>query len=163
VVVVLAIGVCVIDAAIPSNPVTFAQKALRVKIPEGTTVIIDNYSEPSFPSGDGYSWTVLQISPDQIDEFITSLEKFPGWKPLPLPEELAEHERFLQPTIMLFGEEEIPITTATGYYLFIDEQVEERRQSSDIATPFYARPSFNYRFGLFNDKDGRLYIWSIDT
>jgi hypothetical protein len=163
VVVLVAIRICVFDSYISSNPLNFASKAVRVGIPKGTTVIIDDYSEPSFPTGDGYSFTVLQIPPDKINEFINSLKKSTDWKPLPLPKELAENERFLQPTIMASVNGEIPIASATGYYIFIDEQKEENRQSPEMATPFYERYSFNYRFGLFNDKDGRLYIWSIDT
>ena len=161
-VIILILACVIINSLVPSNPVSFASSSLRIAIPKDTTVIIDEYSEPSFPTGDGYSWTVLQIQTDKIDEFKESLKNSSDWKPLPLPKELAENEQFLQPTFMSGVEGEIPIASATGYYIFIDEQ-KEGKQSSDIATPFYERFSFNYRFGLFNDKDGRLYIWSIDT
>ena len=167
IVILAAIVGCVSYANIKTDPLTFASEAVRVGIPQGTTVIIDDYSEPSFPTGDGHSFTVFQIPPNKINEFRETLKNSFDWKPLPLPKELAENENFLQPTFMSGGHGEIPISSATGYYIFIDEQEEYNKeknsQTYDIATPFYARYSFNYRFGLFNDKDGKLYIWSIDT
>ena len=162
IVILILIGICSYEAYISSDPINFAGKAVRVKIPKGTTVIVDDYSEASFPTGDGYSWTVLQIPSNKINEFKDLLKNSPNWKPLPVTQELAEHEHFIQPTFMLGVQGEIPIKSATGYYIFIDEQVEERG-GPDIDLPFYERSSFNFRFGLFDDRDGRLYIWSIDT
>lgn len=166
IIILVAIGLCVSYASIKTDPLVFASEAVRVEIPSGTTIITDDYSEPSFPTGDGHSFTVLQIPPHKIDEFREILKNSYEWKPLPLPKELAENENFLQPTFVSGGYGEIPISSATGYYIFIDEQEEhnkERNGQYDIATPFYKRYSFNYRFGLFNEKDGKLYIWSIDT
>ena len=166
-VVLLMIGGCISYIYMKTDPLVFASEAVRVKIPTGTIVIIDDYKEPSFPTGDGNSFTVLQIPLDKIDEFSETLENSSDWKPLPLPKELAENENFLQPTFMSGGRGEIPITSATGHYIFIDEQEEYDKEHNSrtyaVATPFYKRHSFNYRFGLFNDKDGKLYIWSIDT
>jgi hypothetical protein len=153
---VVAIGACVVDAFIPDSPVKYISSVLRIKIPKGTTVISDDYSEPSFPTGDGYSWTILQVPPEKITEFVSSIEASPIWKPLPLSSELASHEHYIQPAFMFGVEGEIPITTSEGYYVFIDRQ-------DNTIKPFYERPSFNYTFGLFNKKDGKLYFWNLDT
>ena len=160
---------CVFAVFLPKSPTSYASQALRINIPKGTTVIIDDYEEPSFPLGDGYSRMVLQIDPEEIVEFTNSLKASPIWKPLPLPEELAKGIDYLQPSngFGLEGNIPIPITTATGYYVFIDSQEEYNKrhntQDYDTSQPFYDRPSFNFTFGLFDDKDGRLYLWSIDT
>jgi len=161
IIIVVVTAVCVISGRITSDPLNYAGSVLRIPVPDGTTVIVDDYMEPSFPTGDGYSWMVLQISPEKINEFAASLEASSIWMPLPLPPELAENERYLQPTIMSGVEGAIPITTSTGYYLFRDRQKENG--GPDTIKPFYERSSLNYTFGLFNDKDGKLYIWSLDT
>lgn len=162
-IILILIGICSFDAYTSNDPIRFASRAVRVKIPKETTVIIDDYSEASFPTGDRYSWTVLQIPSNKISEFKEVLKNSSDWKPLPVTKELVEHENFIQPTFMLGVQGEMPIKSATGYYIFIDEQIEEREETSFTEMPFYERPSFNFRFGLFDDRDGRLYIWSIDT
>ena len=172
---ILLLLVCVVscfflvfsDLITPQSPVEFASSALRIDIPKDTTVIVDNNDGPSFPLGDGYSWMVLQIPTEKAIEFTNSLKKSPIWKPLPLPKELAEAEHYLQPTFEFGLEGTIPITTSTGYYFFIDSQEEynkrNAKQTYDTTEPFYKRPSFNFTFGLFDDQDGKLYLWSIDT
>ena len=155
-VLIIAIGACVIESFIPDNPVKYVSSALRIKIPNGTTVFNDDYSEPSFPTGDGYSWTILQVPPDKITILVNSIEASPIWNTLPLPPELVEHEHYIQPNSMFGVEGEIPITTSDGYYVFIDRQ-------DETSEPFYERSSFNYTFGLFNIEDGKLYLWSLDT
>jgi hypothetical protein len=115
---------CVISVIIPENSVKVASSMLRIDLPKGTTILIDDDSGPSFPTGDGYTWMVLQVPHEEIIEFANSLETSPVWKPLPLPPELAENRDYLQPTIMSGVEGTIPIATSTGYYLFIDSQEE---------------------------------------
>lgn len=157
---------CVISILIPENPIAIASSMIRSDLPKGTAIVNDDYDGPSFPLGDGYTWIVLQIPAEEISRFKNSLAETPYWKSLPLPTELAENERYLQPSF--FGvNETIPIDTSTGYYLFIDHQEEynkaQKRQAYDTSIPFYKRASLNYTFGLFNDKDGRLYLLRFDT
>jgi hypothetical protein len=160
---------CIFYALTPENPIDLASSMLRIKLPEGTTVVTNDDTGPGLPipggASDGYTFLVLQIPYEKIGEFTNILEASSYWKPLPLPIELAQHEEYLQPT---FGiKATIPIATSTGYYLFIDSQEEYNKehgkQTYDTTRPFYERFSFNYTFGLFNDKDGKFYLWRIDT
>ena len=175
-IIAILIPICVIGAwaltgfigsFFPMSPVEFAGVLLKVDIPEGTTVISDVYSESSFPTGDGHTWTVLQIPHEKVNEFAASLKASPFWKPLPLSPELADQQAYLQPTIMFGLDGTIPIKNATGYYFFVDRQEasnkKDNSQTYDTFIPFSKRNSLNYTFGLFNDRDGKLYVWSIDT
>ncbi len=165
------IASCCVSALIPENPIKLGSSMSRVELPKGTTIVTDNDTGPGLPipggASDGFTFLVLQIPPEKIVEFTTTLKESSFWKPLPLPAELAEHERAIQPSIAGGIEETIPIATSTGYYLFIDKQEEYNKRSGKqvypIETPFYERRSFNFTFGLFNDKDGKLYLWRLDT
>jgi hypothetical protein len=162
---------CLVAILIPENPIKLASSMSRVELPKGTTIVTNNDTGPGLPipggASDGYTFLVLQIPPEKVVEFTTTLKKSPFWKPLPLSAELAEHEEYIQPSFMGGVEETIPIATSTGYYLFIDSQEEYNKSSGkqvyEVATPFYERYSYNFTFCLFNDKDGKLYLWRIDT
>jgi hypothetical protein len=165
------VATCLISVFKPEDPKKLAGSISRVKLPIGTTILTNNdtYTGLPIPGGasDGYTYLVLQIPSDKIVEFEATLKQSSYWKPLPLSAELAEHEDIIQPSISGGIEETIPIASSTGYYLFIDSQEEYNKSSGeqvyDIATPFYDRYSYNFTFCLFNDKDGKLYIWSLDT
>lgn len=165
-IVVFLIFACILYAHFQSQPLWYAHSLLKVSIPKGTTVVTDVFEEPSFPLGDGYSWMVLQIPIEKAGEFAHSLEASTSWKPLPLPAELAGCEHSLQPT-MADLEGTIPIAESSGYYFFVDAQEEHNKkhesQDYDTQLPFCERKSLNFRFALFNVRDGRVYIWSIDT
>ena len=161
---------CVLEPLLPGYQIRLASSMLRTKLPKGTTaIVIDDSPGLPFPGGasDGYTFLILQIPPKKIAEFTNTLEESPIWKPLPLPARLAENEHFLQPRIIGAIEETIPIDSSTGYYLFIDHQEEYNKahdsQTYDTAKPFYERSSLNYTFGMFDDKTGKLYLWSLDT
>jgi hypothetical protein len=165
----VCIAACLISAAIPENPLKLASSMLDVKLPWGTTVLINHDTGPGLPipggASNGYTFMILQIPPEKVAEFKKTLETSPVWKPLPLPQEFEGHEDEFQPS---FGiEEMIPITTSTGYYFFIDYQEEYNKRKGeqiyDTSKPFYERRSENCTFGMFNDKDGKLYLWNIDT
>jgi hypothetical protein len=167
-IILACISACLISFLGLEDPVMLASSMFRVKLPNNTTVIAnDNSPGLPFPGGasDGYVFIVLQISSEKIAEFTNTLKESSYWKSLPLSEELAQNENWLQPSIGI--EETIPITTSTGYYLFIDSQEEYNKEHGeqyyDTSKPFYDRLSFNFTFGLFNDKDGKLYLWHIDT
>jgi hypothetical protein len=132
--------------------------------------VLTNNIEPGLPipggASDGHTFVILQIPSEKIVEFTGILEKSPFWKPLPLSLEFSGHEEEFQPSLFSI-EETIPVTTSTGYYFFIDYQGEYNKQKGeqvyDTTQPFYERDSEDFGFGLFDDKDGKLYIWSIDT
>ena len=169
--VLACIASCLAPILIPEEPISLARSMSRVEFPKDTTIVTNNDTGPGLPipggASDGYTFLVLQIPPEKIGEFTTTLIKSSFWKPLPLSSELADHEKYIQPSFMYGVEETIPIATATGYYLFIDRQEEYNistgKQVYEIATPFYERSSYNFTFCLFNDKDGKLYLWRIDT
>ncbi len=159
---------CVLPYIIPVNPIRIASSMLKVELPKGTTpVTSDDMPGLPIPGGasDGYTFLILQIPPEEITEFTGTLERSPFWQPLPLPAEIAKQEWLLQPSFDI--KEEIPIATSTGYYLFRDYQDEYNQRKGeqiyDTETPFYERHSFNFVFGLFNDKDGKLYLWELNT
>ena len=102
---------------------------------------------------------VLQIPPEKITEFSAKLHNASAWKPLPLPEEFAQNEHYLQPNRLFGVKGTIPITTAKGYYLFQDSQIGRY----DTTKPFYERSSFNFTFALFDERDGKVYIWVLST
>lgn len=159
------IGSCAISFLGIDDPVMLASSMLMIKIPHGATAITNDNS-PGLPlpggASDGYVFIVLQIPPEKAAELIENLKRSSNWHSLPLPEELAQHENLLQPSFGIEGT--IPITTSTGYYLFIDSQTEGGdKQAFDLTIPFYNRPSYNFTFGLFNDQDGKLYLWRLDT
>lgn len=162
---------CLVSLLVPQDPIKLARSISRVALPKGTTIVSNNDTGPGLPipggASDGYVFLVLQIPMEKIAEFTNTLSNSPDWKPLPVPAEFAEHERVLQPSISGGIDESIPITTSTGYYLFIDHQAEYNkrtgRDSYAVATPFYERPSYNFTFCLFNDLDGKLYLWRLDT
>ena len=165
----VCIGSCLFSVFVPVDPLELASSMSGVDLPKGTTVLTNNDTGPGLPvpggASDRYTFIVLQIPPEKIIEFAGTLEKSSLWKPLPLSPEFAGHEDRLQPS---FGiEETIPITTSTGYYLFVDYQEEYNKEKGkqiyDTTKPFYERYSENFKFGLFNDKDGKLYLWRIDT
>ena len=149
------------------DPISYANRVLDIRIPKGTTIITDIYEEPSFPTGDGYSWIILQIPSGEIVNFEKSLKSSSIWKPLPLSSDLMENERCLQPSIMFKVKEEIPISGAEGYYFFSDHQanhnLSQNEQIYDITIPLCKRPSLNILFSLFDKTDNKLYIWQIDT
>lgn len=162
------IASCLIPIFIPRNPIKLAGSMLDVDIPKGSTVLT-NHDTPGLPipggASEGDTFIILQIPPEKIIEFADTLADSPSWKPLPLSPEFAGHEEEFQPS---FGiEETIPITTSTGYYFFEDRQEEYNKKKGeqiyDTTKPFYERYSKNFTFGLFNDKDGKLYVWGIDT
>jgi hypothetical protein len=161
--VLACIGACLFFS-IPDSPVRFASRALGVKVPDDSIVIIDQYDGPNIPTGDGYSWTVLQIPSEKIDEFTSTLAESSDWKSLPLSAELAQNDWCLQPGLT---EGEIPIVNTTGYYFLNDYQEaynqENNRQRYETEKPLCERTSQNFLFGLFDEKDGKLYIWSINT
>jgi hypothetical protein len=169
--VLACVASCLISVLIPENPIKLASSISRVTLPKGTTLVTNNDTGPGLPipggASDGYTYLVLQIPSEKMVEFESTLKQSSYWKPLPLSAELADHEDIIQPSISGGIEETIPITSSTGYYLFIDSQEEYNNSSGeqvyDIATPFYDRYSYNFTFCLFNDKDGKLYIWSLDT
>lgn len=160
---------CFFSIFIPEDPIKLAGSMLDVDIPEGTTVLTNNDTGPGlpFPGGasDGYTFIILQLPPDKIAGFSDSLAKSSVWKPLPLSPEFSGHEDAFQPSYDI--EETIPITTSTGYYYFMDRQAEYNKKKGeqvyDTTKPFYERDSENFTFGLFNDKDGKLYLWRNDT
>lgn len=162
---------CLASVLIPEDPFKLASAIARVELPKGTTIASNNDTVPGLPipggASDGYAFLVLQIPPEKIAEFTSTLKKSPFWKPLPLSAELAEHEDVIQPSIAGGVQETIPIATSTGYYLFIDHQAEYNKKTGkqvyEVATPFYDRYSYHFSFCLFNDKDGKLYIWNLDT
>jgi hypothetical protein len=163
------IASCLIPIFIPGNPIELAGSMLDIDIPKGTTVLTNDDTGPGlpFPGGasDGYTFIILQIPPEKSDEFINTLEASPLWKPLPLSPEFTGHEEEFQPAFDIEGT--IPITTSTGYYFFVDWQAEHNKESGeqvyDTTKPFYDRYSENFTFGLFDDKDCKLYLWRIDT
>lgn len=163
------IASCLLPIFIPENPIKLAASMAKVDIPKGATVLTNEDTGPGlpFPGGasDGYTFIVLQIPSEKFAEFTDALEASSRWKPLPLSSEFAGHEDEFQPAFDI--DETIPITTATGYYFFIDRQAEYNRQEGeqvyDTTIPFYERWSQNFTFGLFNDQDGKLYLWRIDT
>jgi hypothetical protein len=163
---------CLASIFIPEDPIKLGSAMAEVELPKGTTIAKSNDTGPGLPipggASDGFTFIVLQIPPEKIAEFTTTLAKSPYWKPLPLSPELAgQQEKLLQPSIAGGIEEVIPIATSTGYYLFIDRQAEYYKSSGEyleeIPTPFYKRHSYNFTFCLFNDKDGKLYLWRLDT
>ena len=163
------IASCLIPTFIPANPIKLAGSMLDVDIPEGSTVLTNNDTggRLPFPGGasDGATFIILQIPPEKVVEFADTLADSPSWKALPLSPEFAGHEEEFQPSFGIEGT--IPITTSTGYYFFVDWQEEYNKekgeQEYDTTKPFYERISENFTFGLFNDKDGKLYVWGIDT
>lgn len=163
----LLAGACLVSLFMPKSPQQAAADLLNLELPDGVQVVRDVYAEPSFPTGDGYTWTVLQIPAEQVANFKQTLRQSPNWKPLPLPPELAAGESVLQPRFMSGVDGEIPLKTAVGFYLFIDHQEEYNRAHGekryDTDQPFYERPSYNFLFAVFDEADGKLYIWSLDT
>ncbi len=164
---VLLIMVCVIyclfSALIPQSAVVFASSMLRTKLPEGT-IILTNEDNSGFdlpiPGGisDGDIFMILQIPLEEKAEFSNTLKASIAWKDLPLPTEFVEN---------VFNGDRMPLTASTGYYLFIDSQEEYNKTHNkpdyDTTRPFYERYSYNYTFGLFNKKDGKLYLVRFDT
>lgn len=169
--VLACIASCLAPILIPEDPIRVARSMSGVELPKGTTILtnIDTYTGLPIPGGasDGYTFLVLQIPPQKIGEFTTTLEKSSFWEPLPLSPELADHEEYIQPSFIYGVEETIPIASVTGYYLFIDRQEEHNKSSGkqvyEIATPFYERYSYNFTFCLFDDQVGKLYLWRSDT
>ncbi len=170
--VMLLVGACLIDACIPRNPVKLAAALLQTSLPAGTKAVTKDDTGPGLPipggASDGYSWLVLQIPPSQMANFSQRISASPLWKRLPLPPELAAGERSLQPTIMSGVRGRIPLETAKGYYLFIDEQAEYNRQypdrsGYDTSKPFYDRYSLDLIFGVFDDSTGMIYVWRVNT
>ncbi len=159
-IVILAIVASYIYLLIKENPVRYVSRLLNVEIPKGSVVIIDKYDAASI----GYSWTVIQIPSEKINEFTNSLKESFDWKPLPLPTELAQNDWCLQPPRLADGK--IPISNAIGYYVLFDAQeaYNKKNNTHTYATeiPLCKRFSQNFLFGLFNEKDGRLYVWQID-
>ncbi len=163
------IASCLISIFVPANPIKLTGTILDIDIPKGTTVLTNHDTGPGLPipggASDGYTFIVLQVPSNKISEFTDTLEASPLWKPLPLSPEFVGHEEEFQPSFDI--EETIPITTSTGYYFFIDYQEQYNKKKGeqvyDTTQPFYERNSENFTFGLFNDKDGKLYLWSIDT
>jgi hypothetical protein len=161
---------CVLEPLLPGRPIRLAKSMIRTDLPGGTTVLtIDDDPGLPFPGGasDGYTFIILQIPSEQTSEFANSLNESQSWKRLPLPVVFLVNESLLQPDITDDQENTIPLDSPNGYYLFIDHQEEynqtHRDQTYDTKKPFYERASFNFTFALFDEKTGKLYIWSLDT
>lgn len=142
----------------------------EVSLPKGTIVIKNKSAGDGLPlpggASDGYTFLLLQIPPSEIVVFARRLENSSAWRSLPLSSELSKNQKWLQPSIAI--NETIPIAaTSSGYYMFVDfQEVNKRRKSKsadEVAKPFHERHSLNFKFGLFNDKDGKLYLWRLDT
>lgn len=157
----------------PTSAVTSAKGILRTPLPKDTKVAENDDSGPGLPipggASDGYTWLVLQIPLSQITNFSKTLSASPSWKRLPLPPELAVGERYLQPTIMHGVKGHIPLETAKGFYILIDQQAEWNQgfprpnPPYETSKPIWERPSCDYSFGVFDENTGRLYVWSINT
>ncbi len=166
------VGACVIDAAIPRNPVKLAAAMLQTSLPPGTKAVTKNDTGPGLPipggASDGHSWIVLQIPPEQMAGLSTNLAAEALWRRLPLPPDLAAAERYLQPTIMHGVKGHIPLETARGFYFFMDEQAEMNkrypdRKGYDTSKPFHERSSLDYIFAVYDETTGMLYFWRINT
>ena len=138
------------------DPIEYANRILHINLPDDTSVIVDEYAGPSSSTGDGYSWSVLQVSQEEMDFFASRLAYNSHWQPLPISADLVQCEDNLQPKFVSGIEGEIPVSDATGYYFFTDNQ-------EDSPEPFCERISYSYKFALFDDGDGKLYLWHIDT
>lgn len=170
---VVLLLVLIVLMCIPSDPVKLAEGLLRTKLPSGTKAASAEDTGPGLPipggASDGYTWLILQIPPDQATNFSRTVSAMPSWKRLPLPPELAAGERSLQPTIMDGVKGHIPLETAKGYYILIDQQVEWNqripppRPPYQTEKPIWERPSMDYTFGVFDETSGRVYVWSINT
>jgi hypothetical protein len=149
------------------DPISYANRVLDIRMPKGTTVTTDIYEKPSFPTGDGHSWIILQIPSGKVAEFEKSLKSSSKWKPLPLSSNLIENEQCLQPSNMFGVKGEIPTSGTEGYYFFSDWQANynksKKEQIYDTSIPLCKRPSLNILFSLFDTTDNKLYIWKIDT
>ncbi|MFZ5856375.1 MAG: hypothetical protein ACOYZ6_06055 [Chloroflexota bacterium] len=162
----LLILACIISFVIPTNPITLASSMAQVDIPTGVTVRTNDDTGPGLPipggASDGYTFLVIQIPPAKISEFSQTLTNSNIWKPLPLPQEFIDNEWLLQP-----DNGTIPLDTLKGSYLFVDRQdsynKNHKERRYDTSQPFYERYSFNFTFGLFDDKTGLLYLWRLDT
>lgn len=158
--------ICIISSFIPTNPIKLASSMAQVDIPKGATVLTNDDTGPSLPipgnASDGYTFLIVQIPPKRMLEFSLALADSDVWKSLPLPQEFIDNEWLLQP-----DNGTIPLDTPTGYYLFVDWQEEYNKthseKSNDTTEPFYERDNFNFTFGLYDDKTGMLYLWSLDT
>jgi hypothetical protein len=158
---------------IPSNPVKVAEGLLRIELPNGTKAVSSKDTGLGLPipggASDGYTWLILQVPPNQLTNFAQKVSTVPFWKRLPLPPELAAGEKYLQPTIMDGVKGQIPLETARGYYILIDQQVEWNqrvpppRPPYQTNTPIWERPSMDYIFGVFDETTGRVYVWSVNT
>lgn len=137
----------------PESTVHYASRASRVKVPEDAMVIKD-YSSPLSVQGDAETVVILQIPPEEIQNFIATLAVSPDWIPLPLSEYLAENEPCLQPS---YGHGEIPIAHVSGYYTFRD------RATYQIEEPLCKRADAHFFFGVFNEENGKLYLYNIDS
>ena len=165
------VGTCVIDAAIPRNPIKLAAAMLQTDLPVGTKTITKDDTGPGLPipggASDGHSWIVLHIAPEQMTDFSHKLSADALWKRLPLSSDLAAAEKYLQPT-MHGVKGHIPLATAKGFYYFMDEQAEMNRRypdrkGYDTSKPFHERYSLDYIFAVYDENTGTLYFWRINT
>lgn len=163
---------CLADAFGPRDPIKLAAALLDTPLPDGTAPETKEDTGAGLPvpggASDGYTWLVLKVPSAQVKSFAQRIATSPQWKPLPLPPELAAGETFLQPTILDGGKGHIPLETAKGHYLFIDEQAEynkkyPKRSGYDTSKPFYERPSFDYIFGVFDESTGTIYVFRMNT
>lgn len=104
---------CLVSILIPEDPLDLASSMSKVKLPKGTTILTNNDTGPGLPipggASDGYTFLVLQIPPEKIAEFTTTLKKSSFWKPLPLSSELAEHQNIFNRHLWAASKEQSPL------------------------------------------------------
>ena len=123
-------------------------RALGLDLSAGTLLRIED-SHGGF-HGDG-----LRLAEVTVEGLVEKLANAGGWRPLPMSDSAAQALRLCE------AEEETVEETAEGFYYFYDRHSE--CEDPYDSTQMHSRFSYNFTMAVYDNGNGRLYFYELDT
>lgn len=103
----------------------------------------------------GFHGDGLRLAEVTVEGLVEKLANAGGWRPLPMSDSAAQALRLCE------AEEETVEETAEGFYYFYDRHSE--CEDPYDSTQMHSRFSYNFTMAVYDNGNGRLYFYELDT
>ena len=154
---IVTLGVWLSLPSSRESPIDKAERMLSIRLPHGTTQLLQEHSGAGIPipggASDAVFKMVLIIPVDQRESFAEALAQSDLWQALPISGEYVSLAKFNLSKLEGRTDEAITIGDVNGFFLLHDYG---KKRSTK---PFAERGTYNFTLGVFDRDSGKLYIY----